>query len=95
MLGGYGRYFLLAALVAMFCQPCYAEEVSGRLVRVGIDNIVILGTDESQVVLRIDKQERPKAAPFLGRTVKVRILTSDRGPKAIGFSPWMANAARR
>lgn len=78
---------ILIVLVACSAnQLCRAEEVAGKLERVDFESITLVGSDNRQVSVRVDADNRQKAAPFLGKTVTVDVVNVDKGEcRAIRF----------
>ncbi|MGO9568303.1 MAG: hypothetical protein ACLP5H_12250 [Desulfomonilaceae bacterium] len=62
---------LLILAVTGLCQPCCAEEFAGKLERVDLESVTLLGSDNQRVVIRVDRGSRQAAAPFLGKWVTV------------------------
>ncbi len=71
----------------LFCanQPCRAEEFAGKLERVDIDTVTILGCGNRRLVIRVDRGSRLAAAPFLGKWVTVDLTTAGGEYQAVRF----------
>jgi len=83
------RNLCLGILVALVffgaVQPCFAEEVSGKLERVDWDSVTIISSDNQRVVVLVDQDHRMQAAPFLGKWVCVDFQAGKGQPRAIRF----------
>jgi hypothetical protein len=78
-----GIILILAA--SALCQPCRAEEFAGKLERVDLESVTLLGSDNQRVVIRVDRGSRRAAAPFLGKWVTVDFRTEGDHCKAVRF----------
>ncbi|MFH1112469.1 MAG: hypothetical protein V1792_00980 [Pseudomonadota bacterium] len=81
-----GWLLLLPALVILGTVPeCGAEEFAGKLQRVGIDTVTVVGSDNRKVVVQVKSGQRRQAAPYLGKSVMVDFRTESGECKAIRF----------
>jgi hypothetical protein len=78
-----GIILVLAAIG--LCQPCHAEEFAGKLERVDLESVTLLGPDNQRVVIRVDRGSRQAAAPFLGKWVTVDFRAEGDHCKAVRF----------
>jgi hypothetical protein len=79
---------LMALILVGAVQPCLAEEFSGKLERVDLETVTIVGSNNQKFVLQVNHDNRKQAALFLGKRVRVD-FQSDKGqpPVAIRFRP--------
>ncbi len=76
---------LLIFLLFCVCQPCCAEEFAGKLERVDLQTVTVLGCGNRRLVIRVDRGGRRAAAPFLGKWVTVDFTNTGGEYRAIGF----------
>jgi hypothetical protein len=77
---------LMLLLVCGVVQVCCAEEVAGKLARVDLETVTVIGSDHRKVSVRVDPDSRFKAAKLLGKTVTVDVVSMDEGQcRAISF----------
>jgi hypothetical protein len=72
-------------VVCCLCQPCSAEEFAGKLERVDLESVTLLGSDNQRLVIRVDRGSRQAAAPYLGKWVTVDFRTDGRECQAVRF----------
>ncbi len=78
---------LLFVLVLGWLQPVLAEEIAGKVVRVDVGTVTVAGLGDQRVILTVEQAERQKAASFLGKTVKLTILSRDGANLATNIRP--------
>jgi hypothetical protein len=66
-------------------QVCAADEFAGRLERVDWESVTLRDSNDKLVVVRVNKDHRFQAAPFLGRWVTVDFRHDQGEYRAIGF----------
>lgn len=76
---------LLVLALSGVCQPCHAEQFAGKLERVDLESVTLLGSDNQRRVIRVDRGCRQAAAPFLGKWVTVDFRTEGGQCQAVGF----------
>ncbi|HMK33744.1 MAG TPA: hypothetical protein VK463_01670 [Desulfomonilaceae bacterium] len=76
---------LVTLAVCSTAQPCRSEEFAGKLERVDIETVTLIGSDNKRMVVRVDTGNRYKAAPFLGKTVTVDVNNDQGECRAIRF----------
>jgi hypothetical protein len=69
---------LLVLAIASELQPCWAGEFAGRLERVDLQTVTLRGHNNQLLVVRVDRDHRQQAAPYLGMWVTVD-FTTDQG----------------
>ena len=62
-----------------------AEEFAGKLERVDLESVTLLGSDNQRLVIRVDRGSRQAAAPFLGKWVTVDFRTEGGQCQAVRF----------
>jgi hypothetical protein len=75
----------IALVIVIMLQPCMAEEFAGRLERVDLETVTLRGSDNRVIVVRVDRNCRLLAAPYLGRWVTVDFRTDHGALLATGF----------
>lgn len=78
---------LMALILAGAGQPCLAEEFSGKLERVDLETVTIVGSNNRKFVLQVNSDNRKQAALFLGKRVRVDFQSDKGQPVAIRFRP--------
>ena len=61
--------------VVGFCMGAtdsLADEFLWKLSRIDSDSVTLIGDNEARKIAKIEKNDRPRLAPFLGKSVKVR-----------------------
>ncbi len=76
---------LLGVVVFGMALECGAEEFAGKLQRVGIDTVTVVGSNNTKVVVHVKRGQRRQAAPYLGKSVMVDFRTESGECKAIRF----------
>jgi hypothetical protein len=76
---------LLILAVSGLSQPCCAEEFAGKLERVDMESVTLLGSDNQRLVIRVDRGSRQAAAPFLGKWVTVDFRNEGGQCQAVRF----------
>lgn len=76
---------LVALILFGAVQICHAEEFLGKLERVDLETVTILGFDNQRFTVRVDRDNRRQAAPFLGKKVTVDFNSNHGEPLAVGF----------
>jgi hypothetical protein len=76
---------ILVVAVFGLCQPCSAEEFAGKLERVDMESVTLLGSDNQRLVVRVDRGSRQAAAPYLGKWVTVDFRTEGGQCQAVRF----------
>ncbi len=64
-----------------------AEELAGKLERVGLETVTIASGNNKKLVLSVDRDNRVQAAPYIGKRVKVRVSKDQGKPMAVLFKP--------
>lgn len=64
-----------------------AEELAGKLERVGWETVTIAAGNNEKLVLSVDKDNRVQAAPYIGKRVTVRVSKDKGKPIAVLFKP--------
>ncbi len=72
-------------LILSLATFAVADELSGKLVRVDLDYVTVVGKDDREVKLNVDRSNRSKAAPFIGMWVKIDTMTDNGKLKALDF----------
>ena len=72
----------LAVILLAGAGPCTAADFAGKLQRVDLRTVTLRGSGNQQMVLRVDSQDREKAASFIGKSVTVRFRT-EKGEKRV------------
>jgi hypothetical protein len=82
-----GRWFamLLFAGLLVWPQVCAAGEFAGRLERVDWESVTLRDSNDKLVVVRVNKDHRFQAAPYLGQWVTVDFRNDKGEYRAIGF----------
>ncbi len=83
-----GRWLaIVIALIGVLGSAllCKADEFAGRLERVDLESVTIRDSSDKLVVLRVNRDRRFQAAPFLGRWVTVDFRNEQGEFRAIGF----------
>lgn len=78
---------LLGFFVLSTSQVCVAEEFAGKLQRVGIKTVTVVGSDNQKKVVHVKRGQRREAAPYLGKSVTVDFRTERGECRAIRFRP--------
>jgi hypothetical protein len=78
---------LLGLFVLSTPQVCMAEEIAGKLQRVGMHTVTVLRSDNQTMVVQVRRGQRREAAPYLGKSVMVNFRTEQGKCRAIGFRP--------
>jgi len=76
---------LLILGVFCSCEICRAEEFAGKLERVDLESVTLLGSDNQKVVIRVDRGSRQAAAPYLGKWVTVDFKSNSGDCQAVRF----------
>jgi len=76
---------LLGIIVLSIPLECVADEFAGKLQRVGIDTVTVVGPDNRKVVMHVKNGQRRQAAPYLGKSVMVDYRTERGEWTAIRF----------
>jgi hypothetical protein len=82
-----GRWLgmVLSAGLLVLPQICAAGEFAGRLERVDWESVTLRDSNDKLVVVRVNKDHRSQAAPFLGKWVTVDFRNDKGEYRAIGF----------
>lgn len=82
-----GRWLgmVLFAGLLVLPQVCTAGEFAGRLERVDLESVTLRDSNDKLVVVRVNKDHRFQAAPFLGKWVTVDCRSEQGEFRAIGF----------
>ena len=64
-------------VVVATAPPLLAEELSGQIERIDWESVTLRGINNSKIVVPVDDQKRAEAAKFLGKTVRVEVLSQD------------------
>ncbi len=83
-----GRCWGLVVLALLFVSscPCLAGELSGKLERVDRATVTLLDLANRRITLRVDTRDRSKAAPYLGKSVRVVVRPEDGHQRAVRFT---------
>jgi hypothetical protein len=76
---------MLFAGLLVLPQVCTAGEFAGRLERVDWESVTLRDANDQLVVVRVNKDHRFQAAPFLGKWVTVDFRNDQGECKATGF----------
>ncbi len=76
---------LLGLVLVSMPLDCGAEEFAGKLQRVGIDTVTVVGSDNRKVVMHVKRGQRRQAAPYIGKSVMVDFRTERGEWTAIRF----------
>ena len=82
-----GRWLgmVLSAGLLVLPQICAAGEFAGRLERVDWQSVTLRDSNDKLVVVRVTKDHRSQAAPFLGKWVTVGFRKDKGEYRATGF----------
>ena len=78
---------LLGLIVFSTAQVCAAEEFAGKLQRVGMNTVTVVGSGNQTVVMQVKRGQRREAAPYLGKSVRVDFRTEQGACTAVRFRP--------
>lgn len=78
---------LLGMVVLSTPQVCAAEEFAGKLQRVGMNTVTVVGSGNQKVVMHVKRGQRREAAPYLGKSVRVNYRTEQGSCTAVRFLP--------
>lgn len=78
--------FAVVLLLSLLPGTCPAEEFAGKLERVDLTTVTIIGSNNKQVVMKVDGGKRREAAPYLGKSVSVEFRKDNGACKAVRFS---------
>ncbi len=78
---------IVIAFTGLLGSPllCAADEFAGRLERVDMESVTLRDSNDKLVVIRVNRDRRFQAAPFLGRWVTVDFRNEQGEFRAIGF----------
>ena len=76
---------LLLVLLFYGPQPCTADQFDGKLERVDLKTVTLVGCNNQKLVVTVDQKEREKAAAHLGKTVTVHFKTDNGEHRAVFF----------
>ncbi|MDQ7781781.1 MAG: hypothetical protein RDU20_02815 [Desulfomonilaceae bacterium] len=76
---------LLGVVVFGAALECCADQFAGKLQRVGIDTVTVVGSDNRTVVMQVESGQRRQAAPYIGKSVTVDFRNERGQCRAIGF----------
>jgi len=83
-----GRWLAIVIAFSGFVSSpllCAADEFAGRLERVDLESVTLRDSNDKLVVLRVNRDRRFQAAPFLGRWVTVDFRNEQGEFRAMGF----------
>ena len=78
-------WMMLFAALSAAPQCCLAGEFAGWLERVDLESVTLRDSDNKPVVVRVERNHRFQAAPFLGKWVTVDFQTEKGEFRALGF----------
>ena len=82
-----GRWYgLLFFVFVLSCaQLCYGGELAGKLERVDLKTVTLRSPDNQKLILKVDKCDRKKAAPYLGKSVTIQFRIENGEQRAVLF----------
>ncbi len=75
----------IGAFVLAAHGVCFAGEIAGKLERIDLKTVTVRSADNEPVVLKVNRQDRCKAAPFIGKWVRIEFKSDNGRPRAIVF----------
>lgn len=77
----------LLALIS-FSSVSLADEFLGKLARIDNDSVTLIGANDTRKTAKICKDDRPKVAAFLGKSVKVDFEDLKGEQWVVKFESW-------
>jgi len=79
-------FLITCSIIAVVTtQPLRAEELSGQIERIDLESLTLRATNNSKIVVPVDDRKRVEAAKFLGKTVRIEVLSQDGNFRVLTF----------